>query len=118
MSGLDPILMPLAQQVNLTVSENQSLRVKSDNDEITIQLLKEQYDSLSASFSEMKSKYELDLHEMRTERDKAIVAKTEMDRLLRQAGDLLLQAARASSGDDTHADAPQEPRMSPVALLQ
>ena len=92
-------IMTLSEQVDRLVSENQHLRVKSDNDDITHRLMKEQYDALSASVEGMRSKFEREIHLMRTERDQAVRASKEINTLLLQAANLIMQALRAKEGD-------------------
>ena len=97
----------LSRQVTGLVSENQHLRVKSDNDDLTINLLKQQYAALSESVDGMRSKFEREIHTLRTERDQAVVSAKEIDTVLMQAADLIVQAARARVGNITPERMPQ-----------
>jgi len=91
------MIMTLSEQVDRLVSENQHLRVKSDNDDITRQLLKEQYDALAGSVENTRTKHEREMHLLRTERDQAVIAFKEIDTLLLQAADMVMQATRRQS---------------------
>lgn len=91
----------LSEQVSRLVAENQHLRVKTENDEITRNLMKEQYDALASSVEGTRNKHEREVHLLRTERDQAVRAFKEVDSLLMQAADLLVQAIRAREGDAT-----------------
>ena len=91
----------LSEQVDRLVSENQHLRVKTNNDEITRNLMKQQYDALAATVEGTRNKHEREVHLLRTERDQAVRAHREIDSLLMQAADLLVQAFRAREGDVT-----------------
>ncbi len=91
----------LSDRVREMVTENQSLRVRTDNDEKTIFLMKAQYDSLAASVDAMRDKHDREMHKMRTERDQAVRAFKEIDTTLMQAADMIMQALRARQGDTT-----------------
>lgn len=96
-------------QANQMVTENQNLRVKSDNDDKTIHLMKAQYDGLSASVEAVHNKHDRELHIARTERDQAVRAFKEIDTLLMQAANLVMQALRARQGDLTPAEILERP---------
>lgn len=102
----------LIDQTSRMVTENQNLRVKSDNDDITINLMRWQYDALSkdvdniqdraaAEVRDAKINAERDIRTMRIERDHAVRAFKEIDTLLLRAADLIMQALRAREGDGT-----------------
>lgn len=102
----------LSDQVNQIVAENQHLRVKSENDDITLNLMKSQYDSLAAQVADIRSKARAEVEKARNmaadqiadmtiERDQAVRAFKEIDTTLMQAADLIMQALRARQGDDT-----------------
>ena len=102
----------LAEQVDRLVAENQSLRVKSQNDDQMIHLLKEQYNSLAAQVKGIREDAIREVERARhqrddavsaaeIERDQALVAYKEIDGLLLQAGELITQAARARIGNTT-----------------
>ena len=97
-------------QANRIVAENQHLRVKSENDDITIRLLKDQYSGLAAEVNGIRDKAAADIARakdgaeravsgMQIERDQAVIAFKEIDTLLLQAADLIMQALRAREGD-------------------
>jgi hypothetical protein len=98
-----------ADQANRLVTENQNLRVKSDNDDKTIYLMKEQYDGLSSSVEAMRNKHDREMHTLRTERDRATRAFKEIDTVLLQAADLIMQALRARQGDGAPEQIPERP---------
>ena len=113
--------MTLSEQVDRLVAENQHLRVKSDNDDKTIHLLKQQYDGLAAQVANIRDRAAADIasarqwamdnvQDMEIERNKAQVAYREMESLLLQATDLVAQALRARVGDGT-------PEKMPAAIL-
>lgn len=110
----------LAEQVDRLVAENQSLRVKSENDDKLIHLLKEQYSSLAAQVKGIREdaireverarhQRDADVSAAEIERDQALVAYKEIDGLLLQAGDLITQAARARIGNATPEKMPRQP---------
>jgi hypothetical protein len=99
--------MTLSEQIDRLVSENQHLRVKSDNDDITRRLLKEQYEALAGSVEGIKAKHDREMHILRTERDQAVIAFKEIDTLLLQAADMIMQALRAREGDSTPEHMPE-----------
>lgn len=89
------------RQADALVRENQHLRVKSDNDDITMQLMREQYKALADSVEDMRSGLETKLHRMRVERDEAVLKHRTIKGLLLQSTDLVMQALRADKGDET-----------------
>lgn len=95
------MIMTLSEQVDRLVSENQHLRVKTENDEITRHLMKQQYDTLAGSVDAMRSAHDREIHALRTERDQAVRAFKEIDSLLLQTADMVMQALRARQGDET-----------------
>lgn len=97
----------LSDQIRDIVTENQNLRVRTDNDAKTIFLMKQQYDALAASVDGMKDKHDREIHKMRTERDQAVRAFKEIDTTLMQAADLIMQALRARQGDATPEQIPE-----------
>lgn len=99
-----------ADQANRLVAENQHLRVKSDSDDLTIRLMREQYDGLAATVNNVRDKAaaeikatqdyaEHEISDLTIERDQAVRAFKEIDTLLLQAADLVMQALRAREGD-------------------
>jgi hypothetical protein len=92
---------PLIDQVGLLVSENQHLRVKSDNDDKTLHLMREQYDALSSSVEGLRDRHERETHKLRTERDQAVRKYAVIKALLMQSADITMQALRAEQGDET-----------------
>ena len=86
-------------RVTALVQENQHLRVRTDNDDKTIALMKEQYDKLAASVDGLRDKHEREIHAMRTERDQAARSNREIEALLLQASEIVMQALRARVGD-------------------
>ena len=102
----------LSEQVDRLVAENQHLRVKSDNDDITIRLLKEQYELLSKQVADIREKAAREVEkarnyardsvmDMQMDRDQAIVAYREIESLLLRTADTVTQALRARAGDST-----------------
>lgn len=102
----------LIDQTTRMVTENQNLRVKSDNDDITINLMRSQYDALAGEVKAIRDKAasdvartrdraEREISDMRIERDQAVRAFKEIDTLLLQAADLIMQALRAREGNGT-----------------
>lgn len=107
-----------AEKVTAMITENQNLRVKSDNDEKTIFLQTEQYNALAAKVNSIRddaaSRVAKALDDcdrqvtgMAIERDQAIAKYKRIDTLLMQAADLIMQAARARTGDETPEKMPQ-----------
>lgn len=88
------------------VAENQHLRVKAENQDITIVLMKEQYDSMAASVDGLRDKHDREMHKMRTERDQAVRKFATIKALLLQSADITMQALRAEQGDETPAQIP------------
>lgn len=88
------------------VAENQHLRVKSSNDDLTLNLMRQQYDSLAASVDGLRDKHDREMHKMRTERDQAVRKFATIKALLLQGADITMQALRAEQGDDTPAQIP------------
>lgn len=90
-----------SRQAEEVVRENQHLRVKSDNDDKTIHLMRQQYDAMALSVDDMRSDYERKLHHMRTERDQAVARHAAIKALLLQAANIVMQALRADIGNET-----------------
>jgi hypothetical protein len=101
----------LSTQVNQMVAENQHLRVKSENDDVTIRLMKEQYDALAASVDGLRNKHDRESYSLRTERDQAVRSFKEIDTTLMIAADLIMQALRARQGDSTPDHIPDRPAL-------
>lgn len=108
----------LSDQVNALIAENRRLRMKSEADDKTIHVLKEQYDSLQSGVENMVEDHRrienamLEDHrstvrELVAERDRAVRAYTEIEGNLNQAADLIMQAARARVGNETPDPMPQ-----------
>lgn len=104
--------MTLSEQVDRLVAENQSLRVKSNNDDLMIHLLKEQYDILQRQVNGIRERADRDVEkarayardnvmDMQIDRDRALVAYREIEGLLLRATDTITQALRARVGDTT-----------------
>lgn len=104
--------LALGDQVDRLVAENQHLRVKSDNDDKTIHLLKEQYDLLQRQVAGIRETASREVEkarngardmvmDMQMDRDQARVAYREIDGLLLLAADTIHQALRARVGDLT-----------------
>lgn len=102
----------LSDQINMMVAENQHLRVKSDSDDLTINLMRQQYDGLAAQVADIRAKARSEVEKARNmaedqvadmtiERDQAIRSFKEIDTTLMQAADLIMQALRARRGDIT-----------------
>lgn len=99
-----------ADQANRLVAENQHLRVKSESDDITINLMREQYDALAKTVNDVRRKAaaevasarntaEIEITGMMIERDQAVRAYKEIDTTLMQAAELVMQALRAKQGN-------------------
>lgn len=98
-----------SRQATDLVNENRHLHTKCESQENTIALLQNQYDDLADSVDGMKDRHERECHQLRTERDRALRAYTQMDGLLAQTADLIMQAARARKGDLTPETIPERP---------
>lgn len=114
---MDSNTLTLSEQVNDLLSELQSLRIKSENDDKMIHILKVQYESLSSQMRGIRQdairevetarqQRDADVHEAEIERDKAITAYKTIETLLLRSADLIMQAARARVGDATPAQMP------------
>lgn len=114
--------LTLADQVDRLVAENQHLRVKSENDDVTIHLLKEQYNLLQRQVAGIRETASREVEkarngardivmDMQMDRDQARVAYREIDGLLLQAADTIHQALRARVGNIT-------PEKLPAAEMQ
>ena len=126
--------LTLSEQVDRLVVENQNLRVKSENDDVTIHLLKEQYATLSGQVRSIRegavreverARQQRDdtIQDMQMERDQAVIAYREIETLLLQATDNITQALRARVGNSTPEKMPQaevqhisDNRLPPVAI--
>lgn len=100
----------LSEQVDRLVTENQNLRVKSNNDDKHIHLLTDQYNTLASQIASIrrraaeevtrtKAEAEEAVMDMQIERDQAVTAYQSVDRTLLQAAELIMQAARARVGN-------------------
>lgn len=109
----------LNEQVSRMVQENQHFRVKSENDDITINLMREQWTTLANQVDNIRNKAasevekarnlaEAAVTEMMIERDRAVRSFKEIDTTLMQAADLIMQALRARQGDGTPEDMPEQ----------
>jgi hypothetical protein len=98
---------PIHNQVAVMVAENRRLLKKSAADDATIHILKEQYDTLQAGVENMVEDHRRIERELSAERDRAVRAFTEIDGLLNQTADLVMQAARARTGDNTPEQMPE-----------
>ncbi len=96
------------RQADALVRENQHLRVKSDNDDKTLHLMREQYAALAASVDGMRDKYEREIRGLRVDRDQAVIKHSTIKSLLLQAADIIVQAARADVGNDTPEKMPSQ----------
>lgn len=108
----------LSDQVNGIIAERDHLRVKSESDDTTIHLMREQYDSLAATVASIRQKAAGDVEkaryaaeqvvtDMMIERDQAVRAFKAIDTTLMQAADLIMQALRARAGDSTPEKMPE-----------
>jgi hypothetical protein len=127
-------ILTLSEQVDRLVVENQNLRVKSENDDVTIHLLKEQYATLSGQVRSIRegavreverARQQRDdtIQDMQMERDQAVIAYREIETLLLRATDNITQALRARVGNSTPEKMPQaevqhisDNRLPPVAI--
>lgn len=110
--------MTLSEQVERLVAENQSLRVKSNNDDTMIHLLKEQYEILHRQVQGIRERADREVEkarafardsvmDMQMDRDRALVAYREIEGLLLRATDTITQALRARVGDLTPEKMPE-----------
>lgn len=90
----------LTDQIGSIVSENQHLRVKSENDDLTIHLQQQQYSALAATVNGLRDEHAREAHDLRTERDEAVIRFKTIDTLLLQAAQIIMQALRARAGND------------------
>ncbi len=88
-------------QATKLVAENRRLRIKSDVDDETINILKQQYDELQSGVENLIEDHRKIERQLCAERDRAVRTSAEIEALLTQAGDLILQAMRARIGDVT-----------------
>lgn len=113
----------MIDQVTSLVQENRRLRAKSNADDETIHLLKEQYATVAGGIEGMVEDHRRRERELMIESHQHKVAYEEIRGLLNQAGDLLLQAFRARVGNETPEQMPQlrlpviEDRRLPAAML-
>lgn len=106
MSITDQNLAAFSDQINRLIAENRRLQKKSDADDKTIHILKQQYETLNAGVENMIEDHRRIERGLSAERDRAVVSYTEIDGLLGQTADLIMQAARARVGDLTPAKMP------------
>ena len=99
----------LSEGVNQLVAENQQLRVKCDNQEKTLDIVQDQYDTLAASVKATHDRHEQEMHDMRTERDQAVRQFKTIEALLLQSSTIIMQALRARQGDVVPEVIPQKP---------
>lgn len=108
----DQNALTLSEQIDSLVAENRHLRIKSDADDRTIHLLKEQYAGLSAQVKGMRedaireverARHQRDaaVQDMEIERDEALAANSQIEALLLQATEIITQALRARIGNAT-----------------
>lgn len=98
---------PLSDQINALIAENRRLRNKSEADDKTIHLLKEQYAAVAGGIEDMVESHRKVERELTIEAHNANVAYTEIEGRLNQVADLILQAARARVGDATPETMPE-----------
>lgn len=97
----------LSDQISQLIAENRRLRNKSDADDKTIHLLKEQNDTLRNAWEDMVEDHRRTERDLAHDRDRHVVAYTEIDGLLHQVADLILQTTRARVGNATPEKMPQ-----------
>lgn len=100
----------LTDQIKEMVAENQHLRVKSENDDTTLHLMRQQYDALADSVDAMRDEHAREVHLLRTQRDQAVIKHSRIKALLMQSTEIIMQALRADQGNET-------PEKMPVATL-
>lgn len=120
-------LTPLSDQINQLIAENRRLRNKSDADDKTMHLLKEQNRELRGGIENLIEDHRRIERSLIAERDEAKLAYVEIEGCLNQAGDLIMQAARARIGDmapermppqtGRHIEDARLPENSPIARL-
>lgn len=96
-----PDIASWSDQINRLIAENRRLINKSEADDHTIGVLKQQYDGLQAGVEAMVEDHRRIERGLMAERDRAVRAFAQIDGLLNCVGDLVVQAARARSGDAT-----------------
>lgn len=111
-------LETLSDQVSRIIAENQNLRIRVENDAKTIRTMTEQYDDLAAQVDDIRNSAAADCENVRVwanrevmamqiERDQAVRKFEMVDTTLKQAADLIMQAARAAVGDLTPEKLPE-----------
>ncbi len=95
---------PLSDQINALVAENRRLRNKSEADDATIALLKDQYRTVTKGIEDMVEDQRKIERELTIEIHNTRAADKEIAGLLNQVADLILQAARARIGDSVPAN--------------
>jgi chromosome segregation ATPase len=109
MSMTDKNLTAFSDQINNLIAENRRLKNKSDADDKTIHVLKEQYNALQAGVEDMVEDHRKIERELVDQANRHKVSYTEIDGVLMQAADLIMQAARARIGNATPAVVPTPP---------
>lgn len=109
MSITDQHISAFSDQINLLIAENRRLLKKSEADDKTIYVLKDQYDTLHAGVESLIEDHRAIERQLAGERDRAVRAYTEINGLLNQSADLIMQAIRARVGDLTPEKMPQRP---------
>jgi folate-dependent tRNA-U54 methylase TrmFO/GidA len=99
MTVIDMNAAHVTDQVAKLVAENRRYRVKSEADDKTIHLLKEQYDALQSGVENMIEEHRANERALAAERDRAVRSYTEIEGHLHQAADLIVQAMRARVGN-------------------
>lgn len=89
------------------VRENQHLRVKSNNDDKTLHLMRQQYKALASSVEGMRDEHRREAHQLRTERDEAVAKHATIKSLLLQQAEITMQALRADAGNETPEKMPE-----------
>lgn len=97
----------LSEQVTQLIAENRRLLKKSEADDTTIHLLKQQNEALRSSWEDMVEDHRRIERDLSNDRDRHVVAYTEIDGLLHQVADLILQTTRARVGNSTPEKMPQ-----------
>lgn len=113
----------LVDQVDTLIRENRALRVAHQTIEDNYRDLKSRYNELANEIENIRTKSARQVREANTERDRAVIEANEVKGLLQQAAETIMQAFRASTGDNTPENIPEritphliDPRLPPPDL--
>lgn len=107
MTTMTPDISTFSDQINRLIAENRRLLKKSEADDKTIHLLKEQYEGLHNGVEDMVEDHRRIERDLVDKANRHELAYTEIVGLLDQAADLIVQAARARVGNVTPEKMPE-----------